>query len=42
MKEQGVIAITAFDTLNRTIDSIAKLQYFSNSKLSPYTEITKE
>jgi hypothetical protein len=26
--EQGIIAIEAFDALNRTINSIAKLQYF--------------
>jgi hypothetical protein len=26
--EQGVIAIAAFDTLNKTIDKIANLQYF--------------
>ena len=26
MIEQGVIAIAAFDALNKTIDSIAKLQ----------------
>jgi hypothetical protein len=40
--EQGVIAIAAFDVLNRTIDSIAKLQYFSDCKSSPYREIAKE
>ena len=39
---QGVIAIAAFDALNRTIDNIAKLQYFSDYKWSPYREITKE
>ncbi len=42
MIEQGVIARAAFDALNGTIDSIAKLQYFSNCKLSPYREIAKE
>jgi hypothetical protein len=30
MIEQGVIATAAFDVLNRTINSIAKMQYFSN------------
>jgi hypothetical protein len=40
--EQGVIAIAAFNALNRTIDSIVKLQYFSDCKLSPYREIAKE
>jgi hypothetical protein len=40
--EQGVMAIAAFDALNKTIDSIAKLQYFSDRKLSPYREIVKE
>ena len=42
MIEQGVIATAAFDALNRTIDSIAKLQYFSNCKSSPCREIAKE
>jgi hypothetical protein len=42
MIEQGLIAIAAFDALNRTIDSIAKLQYFSDCKLSPSREIAKE
>jgi hypothetical protein len=42
MIEQGVIAIVAFDALNKTIDSIAKLQYFSNCKSSPCREIVKE
>jgi len=40
--KQGVIAAAAFDVLNRKIDSIAKLQYFSDCKLSPYREIAKE
>ena len=40
--EQGVIARAAFDALNKTIDNIAKLQYFSNYKLSPCREIAKE
>jgi len=42
MIEQGVIATAAFDALNRTIDSIAKLQYFPNCKSSPCREIAKE
>ena len=42
MIEQGVIAIAAFNALNRTIDSIAKLQHFSDYKSSPYREIAKE
>ena len=42
MAEQGVIAIAAFDALNRTINSIAKLQYFSDCKSSPSREIAKE
>ncbi len=42
MIEQGVIAIVAFDARNRTIDSIAKLQYFSDYKSSPCREIAKE
>jgi hypothetical protein len=42
MIEQGVIAKVAFDALNRTIDRIAKLQYFSNYKSSPRKEIAKE
>ena len=42
MIEQGVIAIAAFDALNKTIDSIAKLQYFSDCKSSPCREIAKE
>jgi hypothetical protein len=42
MIEQGVITITAFDALNRTIDSIAKLQYFSDCKPSTSGEIAKE
>jgi hypothetical protein len=42
MIEQGVIAIAAFDALNKTIDSIAKLQYFSDCKSSPCREIVKE
>jgi hypothetical protein len=41
MIEQGVIAIVAFDALNRTIDSEAKLQYFSDCKSSPRREIAK-
>jgi hypothetical protein len=40
--EQGLIAIAAFDALNRMIDSIAKLQYFFNYKSSPCREIAKE
>jgi hypothetical protein len=39
MIKQGAIATAAFDALNRTIDSIAKLQYFSYCKSSPYREI---
>jgi hypothetical protein len=42
MIEQGGIAIIAFDVLNGTIDSIAKLQYFSDCKSSPNREIAKE
>jgi hypothetical protein len=42
MIEQGVIAIAAFDTLNRTIDSTAKLQYFSDCKSSPCKEIANK
>jgi hypothetical protein len=42
MIEQGVIAIAAFNALNRAVDSIAKLQYFSDCKSSPYKEIAKE
>jgi len=42
MIEQGVMATAALDALNRTIDSIAKLQYFSNYKSSPCREIAKE
>jgi hypothetical protein len=42
MIEQGVIATAAFDALNGTIDSIAKLQYFSKCKSSPCREIAKE
>jgi hypothetical protein len=42
MIEQGVIAIAAFDALNRAIGSIAKLQYFSDCKSSPCREIAKE
>jgi hypothetical protein len=40
--EQGVITIAAFNALNRTIDSIAKLQHFSDYKSSPCREIAKE
>ena len=40
--EQGVIAIVAFDVLNETINSRAKLQYFSDCKSSPYREIAIE
>jgi hypothetical protein len=40
--EQGVIATAAFNALNRTINSIAKLEYFSNCKSSPCREIAKE
>jgi hypothetical protein len=40
--KQGVIAIAAFDALNRTINSRAKLEYFSDYKSSPYREIAKE
>jgi hypothetical protein len=42
MIEQGVIAIAAFNALNRTIDSRTKLQYFSDYKARPYREIAKE
>jgi hypothetical protein len=42
MIEQGVITIAAFDAFNKTIGRIAKLQYFSNYKSSPYREIAKE
>jgi len=34
MIEQGLIVTIAFGILNRTINSIAKLQYFSDEKLS--------
>jgi hypothetical protein len=40
--KQRAIAITAFDALNKMINSIAKLQYLSNCKLSPCREIVKE
>jgi hypothetical protein len=30
--EQGVIATAAFNTINRRVDSIAKLQYFPYCK----------
>ena len=40
--KQGLIYIAAFDALNRTIDSIAKLQYLSDCKSSPCREIAKE
>jgi hypothetical protein len=33
--KQGAIATTAFDALNKTIDSIAKLYYFSDCKSKP-------
>ena len=42
MIEQGLIATLAFNALNRTTDSIAKLQYFSDCKSSPCREIAKE
>jgi hypothetical protein len=42
MIEQGVIAIAAFNAINRPIDSIAKLQYFSTYKSRPRREIAKE
>ena len=42
MIEQGVIATAAFDILNRMIDSIAKLQYFSDCKSSPCRKIAKK
>jgi hypothetical protein len=42
MIEQGVIAAAAFNAINRTIDSIARLQYFSDCKSSPCREIAKE
>ena len=42
MIEQGLIATAAFNALNRTTDSIAKLQYFSDCKSSPCREIAKE
>jgi|SRR6266536_3541894 len=42
MIEQELIAIVAFDALNRTTDSIAKLQYFFDYKSSPCREIAKE
>jgi hypothetical protein len=41
MIEQGVIAITPFDALNRTLDSIVKLQYFSDCKSRSCKEIAK-
>jgi hypothetical protein len=40
--EQGVIVTAAFDAINRTIDNIAKLQYFSKCKSRPCREIAKE
>jgi hypothetical protein len=40
--EQEVIAIAAFGDLNRTINSIAKLQYFSYYRSRPCREIAKE
>jgi hypothetical protein len=42
MIKQGVIAIITFNTINKTIDSITKLQYFSDYKSSPCKEIAKE
>ena len=42
MIEQGVIATAAFDALNRTLDNIVKLLYFSDCKLSLCKEIAKE
>jgi hypothetical protein len=42
MIEQGVIATAAFDALNRMLDSIVKVQYFSDCKSSPCREIAKE
>ena len=42
MIEQGVIATGAFDVLDRTIDSIAELQYFSDCKSIPCREIVRE
>jgi hypothetical protein len=42
MIEQGVIAAAAFNALNRVIDNIVKLQYFSNCKSRPCREIAKE
>lgn len=39
---QGVIAMAAFDTINKKTDSRAKQQYFSNCKSSPSREIAKE
>jgi hypothetical protein len=38
----GGNALAAFDALNWTINSIAKLQYFSDYKSSPSREIAKE
>lgn len=35
------MATIAFNALNKAIDSIIKLQYFSNYKSSPYREIAK-
>jgi hypothetical protein len=34
--------MAAFNALNKVINSIAKLQYFSDYKLSTYREIAKE
>jgi hypothetical protein len=40
--EQGAIARVAFDAINGTINSIAKLQYFSDCKSRTCREIAKE
>jgi hypothetical protein len=40
--EQGVVTKTAFDAVDRTINSITKTIVFSYCKSNPYREIAKE
>ena len=42
MTERGVLAIAAFETPNRTITSMAKLEYSSDCKSSPCGKFAKE
>lgn len=39
---QGITVTAASDTVNRIIDNIAKLYYFSNCKSSPYREMAED